>query len=379
MLDKNKVRLSCHTLLNFRKFMGGILKAAGLADTKNMTRLNGVRTVPDARKMVRLLNTAPALAQFTSTPDHPTLEGFRAVPEFVLNSTRTEIEVVRIYFMMHGLTSRKSAHIEAFVVITDEDVGLTLPGGLLASAQKGVNSYDKNATRSELERFSCGVGRGMLYFYRILLNGFEPLIKFGNCRNVARQIREEIAVLQRPERAFISPDLLPNLPAFFQMVDRVFRSRAVFSASLAERYAQVKDEIDGQSSVQLIELLNLMCIKQEVGDLLDLGFDGAALVSLGAKVALYDENGRVEEILTFKVEEGYGAGTFTFSSKNRFAVSTGGDFRPCMHPASLRHISRREENRLLLLETLKAFGRYAAHHKAVKSRCQQAIMYVGSC
>lgn len=373
MSSKNNLKINANTLLHFRKTMGSLLRAFSLGTPENMAQLNRVRTCLEAKRVVLKLRFSPVADRFAK------VGGMELINTYAITGRSREITCIRIYFLITGVSRHTFDQVQAFVDITNKGAGLSLPGGIITTDGDKQGEYEKNGFREEIKNFPEDVKKPALFLYRALLQTFTSVIKIGHGRQIWQRMHDELFVLQRPDRAIVNPTLLPNLPAFFEMVDWVYRSEETPWGSLGEKYGLVREKVEARRDLRVADILEMMGIKHEACDLFISTTDGAMLVSFGARIPLLNDRGEIEDLLTLTVEEGYGAGTCTFTKSKCFAVSTNRASKPVISQLQLRRVCQRDENRRRAMAALQAFATYVAHDKAAQSRCRQALMFVGTC
>lgn len=374
---QSSIPLATFTASYFRKWIKGMSKSFGIYDAAMAEKINTCRTDGDARRLIKALATSPLLVKLHR------LEGYsmRIFYSLGAGADNKVVTSVRVSFGLVGKGSQRP-DFQGIFATDGKMVGLTLPGGTIVHGSKEKHScYDKNDFADEVKGFPPALGKTLLMFYRQMLTGFNLLKGGNNTQPVWQKMMDEVRVLQNPLCGRLSPEMLPNLPGFFRVVDDIYGGAALPGGPLAERYASIRHLVEGRSTITAGDLYGMMFLEEELKDVFALQTEGGEVTGLGARVLIYKNStpeNELSDMLIFMVENGYGAGTCALVYNRHFHVSTTSNVNKNQHfnPSGFRRVCGGTENAKRVATALVAISAYLQHDRQAHAKCREVARFL---
>lgn len=366
--------LSAPVANRFRQWMLGMCKAFFIHDDAIEQKIKTCRTGRDAVVLIHALRRSPVLRRANRLQNHKLLLLYSMSD----GCEGKNIKRVTVSFCLkHSGAPKPDLHM-AFLA-TEYTVRLEMPGGVISHGGEHARSrYRKNGFRDEMGNLPAEMQKALLMVYRQALNGFHYLKGGNNSAPIWQHMLDEVKTLQNPMLGRLCPELVPNLPALFSIMDKVYGGENLARGPLAARYDSIRHMVEGCAGVTALRLLEIMDLEDELRQVLLLKCDGCHVSALGAKAIIRDHEQQPLDAIIFMVERGYGAGTCTLLRHDYFQVSSMARQHATFKPRKIQRLCKNPEAAEVMCLVLTAFTAYVWHDKALRQRCREAALFLSA-
>ena len=367
--------LASKTASYLQKWLMGLLRTCEIEDRAACKKIRTCTTYQDVISLMSLLNIKGLLQRLRVCADYKPAVAYKTVQ----NNWLQEISTIQILFTLQGSDWRDPQEFARFVV-TQYQAKLVLPGGTITFGDGGgMSQYNKNGFRETLRPLPAQLAKNFLQFYRLLLNSPYNLTKGGKSKIVFGQVVSELDALESNNlKGTFSPELAPNLPGFFAMVDKVFATATSPNGSLAARYKHLTRADEGDVPLTAEQLFSKMALDKKWLRNFVLTAYGSEITAISARIAIRDRNGRLIDVLFCSAGCGARAGMCAFMRCQGFTVSTLARQENVFSPRDLQLLCENPKNITKMQNVLRAFLAYTEQDKITRQYCQSVLLFLST-